>query len=166
MADEFRWQDYHHLVREAIGRFDNLLVTLWLQTLPLAGATVVAINPSESLPQTLRLVLEGSAFFVSLAYLGVIWIYANLLERAVIVAKAVESQKLFDADTAIELKLTHYLDQFQGAGANKGKYFYVSSTLIVPLVILLLFVLDLAGAFDSGSAEEKREALTALLAMT
>lgn len=139
------WVAYHSTVRQTISGFDNLLMTLWFQALAFGGASVVAVNPSNELGIEIRRIIESGALALSVVFFVLTLLYAKLLKRACEVAKQIEEEML--RDQKHEVKLTQYLDDFVLAGANKGKYFYLGASAVVPVFIALLLGFDLAGKF-------------------
>jgi energy-converting hydrogenase Eha subunit E len=134
------WQDYHATVRSTIEGLDKIIVTLFVQSLAFVGAIVAAVNPGDGLDTLQILAIEAAAFAVSLAFLGITYIYANLLQRAVHVAKRVEEEMM--GSVAEDLKLTSYLDEFELAGGNDGKYYYIGVAMLIPVFLALLLLLE------------------------
>lgn len=140
------WESYHSTVREAIGGFDKLLTTLWVQGLAFGGAAVAAINPADKLDNDARFVIESLALGLSLFLFGLMYFYSELLKRAVRVGIEVERQ-VGDLNSP-ELKLTEYLDSAWWRCGSGGHLYYKAASLLVPVFITVLLAFDAAGRFD------------------
>ena len=132
------WVDYHATVRATIVGLDKIVVTLWVQSLAFAGAIVAAVNLGGKLTTPAILSIEAAAFTLSLAFLGLTYIYATLLQRAVHVVMRIEDRMIGSADD--DLKLTSYLDEFELASDNEGKYYYIGAAALIKVFLALMLV--------------------------
>jgi len=50
----------------------------------------------------------------------------------------IEDRMIGSADD--DLKLTSYLDEFELAGGNEGKYYYIGAAALIPVFLALMLV--------------------------